>query len=69
LIAVLTFFAVVVLLFTGRYPRGIFDLMLGPNRWALRIAACTGLMTDSYPPFRLDIGGDDPGTVSVQRPS
>jgi hypothetical protein len=48
------FFAV---LFTGNYPRGIFDFMLGVQRWALRVSAYVLLMADPYPPFSLD---DDP---------
>jgi hypothetical protein len=65
LIAVLVLIAGFALLFTERYPRGIFDLVLGMNRWALRVAAYAGLMTDVYPPFRLDMGGDEPGAIAV----
>jgi hypothetical protein len=60
LIDVLVMFAGVALLFTGRYPRGMFDLAVGLDRWALRVAVYAGLMTDRYPPFRLDMGGPEP---------
>jgi hypothetical protein len=57
---VLTIVAGFAILFTERYPRGIFDFVLGRDRWALRVAAYAALMRDEYPPFRLDQGGRDP---------
>ena len=51
-------FAVVIawfaILFTGRYPRGLFNYVVGVGRWALRVTAyATLLVTDRYPPFSL----------------
>ena len=51
IMVVVAWFAI---LFTGRYPRGIFDFVLGVFRWTNRVAAYAFiLVTDQYPPFRL----------------
>ena len=57
LIGVLVLFAGVALLFTTRYPSGLFDLVVGLDRWVARVAAYVLLMRDEYPPFRLEQGG------------
>ncbi len=50
-ITVIAWFAIV---FTGRYPRGMFNFVVGWNRWALRVSAYAFLLTtDRYPPFSL----------------
>ncbi|MDN5796524.1 MAG: DUF4389 domain-containing protein [Intrasporangium sp.] len=67
-LGLLVLVAAVVLLFTGSYPRAIFDLVIGLNRWSFRVIAYGALMTDVYPPFRLDQGGHAPATTLQPRP-
>src|SRR5439155_1055780 len=42
------------ILFTGRYPPGIFNFVNGVQRWSLRVQAFVLLMTEQYPPFSLE---------------
>ena len=63
LVGILVIIAAIILAVTGAYPRSIYDIVLGMNRWALRVAGYAALMTDVYPPFRLDLGGSDPAVV------
>jgi hypothetical protein len=48
------------LLFSARYPRPLFDLVVGIHRWVYRVMAYVFLLRDEYPPFRLDQGPEDP---------
>jgi hypothetical protein len=64
-VAIYGFFAV---LFTGRWPRGAFDYMVGTFRWGYRVAAYFHLMTDAYPPFSLADDPSYPVRVTIEYP-
>jgi hypothetical protein len=48
------------------YPGSIFDFVMGLERWSWRVVAYGTLMRDEYPPFRLDMGPDEPGPEHAQ---
>ncbi|MFI6173337.1 DUF4389 domain-containing protein [Nocardia sp. NPDC051052] len=62
LIFFLLLVALIALLFTARYPQGLYDFVVGINRWSIRVQAYATLMRDEYPPFRLDQGAREPET-------
>jgi hypothetical protein len=64
-VAFISFFAV---LFTGRYPEGMFKFMVGVNRWSMRVLAYRALMVDPYPPFTLDHDPSYPARFDVAYP-
>jgi hypothetical protein len=59
LIGACVLIAALAMLFTTRYPPGLFDFAVGINRWSYRLLVYVALMTDRYPPFRLDQGSID----------
>ncbi len=67
--AVVAFIALFAVLFTGAYPRGMWDYMFGFYRWTLRVTAYLLLMTDRYPPFTLGETEDDNVFLSAEYPT
>lgn len=58
-----------VVLFTGKYPEGMFNYMVGVMRWGLRFSAYVMLLTDVYPPFSLDDDPNYPVRLEVDYPT
>ncbi len=54
IVGILVLFALIVVLFTGRYPETMFNIIMGVNRWIYRVSAYGWLLVDDYPPFRFD---------------
>ena len=60
--------AALAVLFTGRYPRGIFGFVTGVYRWVVRVNAYHLLMTDAYPPFSLQPDPAEPARFEIEYP-
>ncbi|MCW2804102.1 MAG: hypothetical protein QOF52_1972 [Propionibacteriaceae bacterium] len=69
LIGLLALVAGFFLLVTRQYPRALFDLIMGINRWVYRVLAYVALMRDEYPPFNLDQGQRDGEEVMPVAPA
>jgi hypothetical protein len=57
------------LLITRQYPRGLFDLLVGINRWLYRVLTYVAFMHDEYPPFALNQGQYEPDDAEPDRPA
>ncbi len=64
-VLIVSFFAVLI---TGRYPEGMFNYLVGFERWRARVSAYVLLLTDSYPPFSLEHDPSYPVRLEVGYP-
>lgn len=66
--ALIGFIAQWIVLFTGRYPQGFFNFVLGNMQWSWRVTAWVIGLTDRYPPFSSEASEGYPASASCERP-
>jgi hypothetical protein len=66
-VSIMTMIAWFAILFTGRYPKGLFDFVVGVSRWSQNVAAYVLFLRDEYPPFSME-AGRYPVTYEVEYP-
>lgn len=66
--SVIYFLAFWIILFTGKFPKGMFDFAVGVMRWGMRVSAYMGLITDVYPPFSMQEKENDALKLDVEYP-
>jgi len=62
------FAAWLMIVITGRFPRSLFDFVVGVNRWSTRVSLYLSLVTDRYPPFTTGEVADYPVRLRVEYP-
>src|SRR5438093_720975 len=68
-VGVLMIVVAILLLFKTQYRQDVFDLVMGFNRYVMRVCAYVALMTPVYPPFRFDPGALEPEPSGGTGPS
>ena len=65
---IVLFISWIAILITGQHPRGLWEFLLGLNRWTARVGAYYYHMTDVYPPFTMDDLTDYPIRITAEYP-
>ena len=68
-VSVVMFIAFWAILFTGRFPRSMYDFVVGYWRWSHNVQAYMGLLIDEYPPFSGDDDSSYPANVTIEYPA
>ncbi|HEY42102.1 MAG TPA: DUF4389 domain-containing protein [Dehalococcoidia bacterium] len=67
-VSIVMFIVFWAILFAGKFPKGMFDFVVGYTRWNFNVSAYMGLLTDDYPPFSGEENASYPVILSVDHP-